>query len=281
MGGHAGTMPAAAIRCGPSWTSQSVPTATRRGPNRIRTACRRAAVASGEAPEAGARTPLQVNVKVQCVPGSGDAFAAASVANARESVRERGVARFDVVRAAEDPDAYMLCEVYVDGEAPAEHKATPHYAAWRDAVADMMAVPRTAERWRGVATAGGWAVPEDAADGADASGGVHVVNVHVRVTPGSEEAFKRATIANANASLDEPGVARFDVLQGEEDPTRFLLVEVYRDADGAPKAHKATAHYAAWRDAVAGMMAEPRSATAYRSVFPPTFDGWTSPRASE
>ena len=121
-----------------------------------------------------------------------------------------------------------------------------------------------------------------AAGGADARHeALHVVHVHVRVTPGSEDAFVRATVANANASLEEPGVARFDVLQGEEDPTRFLLVEVYADAAEAPAAHKATTHYAAWRDAVAGMMAEPRAAAVYTSLFPATFDGWTSPRNTQ
>ena len=95
-----------------------------------------------------------------------------------------------------------------------------------------------------------------------------VVHVHIHVKPECVEAFRRATVENARNSVREPGVARFDVAQQADDPTRFVLVEAYRTAE-APAAHKATAHYAAWRDAVAEMMAEPRAAVKYANVFPP------------
>lgn len=95
-----------------------------------------------------------------------------------------------------------------------------------------------------------------------------VVHVHVHVKPECVEAFRRATVENARNSVREPGVARFDVAQQADDPTRFVLVEAYRTAE-APAAHKATAHYARWRDAVAEMMAEPRAAVKYANVFPP------------
>jgi len=94
-----------------------------------------------------------------------------------------------------------------------------------------------------------------------------VVHVQVRVKPESVEAFKQATLANARASLQEPGIARFDVVQHQDDPTRFVLVEVYLDAR-APLAHKETPHYQAWRDTVASMMAEPRSSSKFTNVFP-------------
>lgn len=94
-----------------------------------------------------------------------------------------------------------------------------------------------------------------------------VVHVHVHVKPDCVEAFKQATVENARHSLQEPGIARFDVLQQADDPTRFILVEVYRTPD-APARHKETAHYAAWRDAVADMMAEPRHSVKYANVFP-------------
>ncbi|HEY1107096.1 MAG TPA: antibiotic biosynthesis monooxygenase [Opitutaceae bacterium] len=94
-----------------------------------------------------------------------------------------------------------------------------------------------------------------------------VVHVHVRVKPESIDAFKAATFANARASVQEPGIARFDVVQQADDPARFVLVEAYRDA-AAPVAHKETAHYALWRDTVASMMAEPRSSAKYINVFP-------------
>lgn len=94
-----------------------------------------------------------------------------------------------------------------------------------------------------------------------------VVHVHVHVKADCVESFKAATEANAQASLKEPGIARFDVVQQADDPTRFVLVEAYR-SDDAPAAHKATAHYLTWRDAVAPMMAEPRSSVKYVNIHP-------------
>jgi quinol monooxygenase YgiN len=93
-----------------------------------------------------------------------------------------------------------------------------------------------------------------------------IVHVHVRVKPDSVEAFRQATLQNAQHSVQEPGIVRFDVLQQQDDPTRFVLVEVYRSVE-ATAAHKETAHYARWRDAVAPMMAEPRASVKYREVF--------------
>lgn len=94
-----------------------------------------------------------------------------------------------------------------------------------------------------------------------------VVHVHVRVKPECVDAFRQACLANARASVREPGVARFDVVQQADDPTRFVLMEVYRTPQ-APAQHKETPHYAAWRDAVAPMMAEPRHSVKYGNVFP-------------
>lgn len=96
---------------------------------------------------------------------------------------------------------------------------------------------------------------------------MHIVHVFVRVKPGREADFERATLANARASLAEPGVADFDVLRRQDDPSRFLLVEVYRTPEAA-LAHKETAHYATWRDAVADMMAEPRASEKYVNLHP-------------
>ena len=94
-----------------------------------------------------------------------------------------------------------------------------------------------------------------------------IVHVHVQVKPEFIEAFRQATIENARRSRLEPGIARFDVAQERGDPARFMLVEVYRD-EGAPAAHKETAHYQQWRDTVADMMAEPRTSVKYDHVFP-------------
>lgn len=92
-----------------------------------------------------------------------------------------------------------------------------------------------------------------------------VVHVQVHVKPDFIEAFKTATLANASASRKEPGVARFDLAQQQDDPTRFVLVEEYRNED-AIAAHKQTAHYQTWRVAVEPMMAEMRHSIRYSSV---------------
>ena len=101
---------------------------------------------------------------------------------------------------------------------------------------------------------------------------MYIVGVHVRVKPESVEGFRAATMENARHSRQEPGVARFDVLQQLDDETRFLLVEAYREAEDADH-HKETAHYQLWRDTVAGMMAEPRTSVRYANVFPDDL-GW-------
>jgi quinol monooxygenase YgiN len=92
-----------------------------------------------------------------------------------------------------------------------------------------------------------------------------IVHVHIHVAPEHLDAFIDATLANARASREEPGIARFDLIQQSDDPTRFVLIEHYRTPDD-PARHKATAHYAAWRDAVAPMMAEPRRGVTYRAL---------------
>lgn len=94
-----------------------------------------------------------------------------------------------------------------------------------------------------------------------------IVHVHVRVKPECVAAFKTATLANARASVQEAGVARFDVVQQADDAMKFILIEVYRDA-AAAAAHKETKHYPIWRDAVAAMMAEPRTSVKFNNVFP-------------
>jgi quinol monooxygenase YgiN len=99
-----------------------------------------------------------------------------------------------------------------------------------------------------------------------------IVHVFVHVKEDQVEAFKSATVENAGNSLKESGVARFDIVQQMDDPTRFVLVEVYRTSDD-PGRHKETAHYQKWRDTVADMMAEPRTSLKYDNVFPDE-DGW-------
>jgi len=99
-----------------------------------------------------------------------------------------------------------------------------------------------------------------------------IVHVFVRVKHDRVEDFKDATLENARNSVQEPGIARFDIIQQQDDPTRFVLVEVYRTPDD-PARHKETEHYKKWREAVADMMAEPRSSIKYGNVFPDE-QGW-------
>ncbi len=98
-----------------------------------------------------------------------------------------------------------------------------------------------------------------------------IVHVFVHVKSEQVEAFRATTLENAHKSVQEPGIARFDVLQQQDDSTRFVLVEVYRTSDD-PARHKETAHYQKWRDTVADMMAEPRTSIKYTNVFPPEAD---------
>lgn len=102
-----------------------------------------------------------------------------------------------------------------------------------------------------------------------------VVHVHVNVKEDDIDAFCEATLENARASIQEPGIVRFDVIQQNDEPTQFVLVEVYRTVED-PARHKETAHYAKWRDTVDEMMAEPRRSYKYTSVFP-DMNGWEMP----
>jgi quinol monooxygenase YgiN len=99
-----------------------------------------------------------------------------------------------------------------------------------------------------------------------------IVHVFVHVKADSIEAFKQASLENAKNSIQEPGIARFDIVQQKDDPARFVLVEVYR-TDEAPARHKETAHYAKWRDTVEDMMAESRSSIKFDNIFPDE-QGW-------
>jgi quinol monooxygenase YgiN len=99
-----------------------------------------------------------------------------------------------------------------------------------------------------------------------------IVHIHVHVKTEHIEAFKLATIENAGHSVKEPGIARFELLQQADDPSQFVLLEAYRDAEANTR-HKATAHYRTWAEKVADMMAEPRSRVVYSNIFPAD-QGW-------
>jgi (4S)-4-hydroxy-5-phosphonooxypentane-2,3-dione isomerase len=99
-----------------------------------------------------------------------------------------------------------------------------------------------------------------------------IVHVFVDVKPDRVEDFKSASIENARNSLEEPGIARFDVIQQQDDPSRFVLVEVYRTAND-PARHKETPHYQKWRESVEEMMVSPRQSIKYQNIFPGD-EGW-------
>ena len=99
-----------------------------------------------------------------------------------------------------------------------------------------------------------------------------IVHVFAHVKPGQAEAFKEATVENARNSIQEPGIARFDVVQQQDDPNRFVLIEAYRTVQDTAR-HKETSHYLKWRDSVADMMAEPRVGVKHVNIFPEN-DNW-------
>jgi quinol monooxygenase YgiN len=96
---------------------------------------------------------------------------------------------------------------------------------------------------------------------------MYIVHVHIHVKTERVDAFRQASIENAQNSILEPGIIRFDVLQQMDDPTRFILVEIYRQPEDQVK-HRETAHYMKWRDSVADWLAEPRVGIKFQPVFP-------------
>jgi len=198
-------------------------------------------------------------VQVQVKEGQEEDFLEASLQNARKSKGEPLNQRFDVLQQRDAPGNFALVEIYRNADGPAGHKETPHYQQWRNDVADMMAVPRTAVQYDTV-------FPGKATDyhpatlmleRSQGAADVDITHVMVKVKPGAEKAFKKAARANAMESVKEYGNLRFDMLQSVDDPTDFLLIEVYRTSADAAK-HKNTQHYLEWRSTVAFMMAEPR-----------------------
>ncbi|NIA15055.1 MAG: antibiotic biosynthesis monooxygenase [Nitrospiraceae bacterium] len=96
---------------------------------------------------------------------------------------------------------------------------------------------------------------------------MYILHVDIAVKPDCVDEFVEATLANARGSVQEPGCARFDIVQDREDPAHFRLIEVYRN-EAAVAAHKDTPHYAAWAETAIPFMAEPRTKTIYRGIYP-------------
>jgi len=221
-----------------------------------------------------ARSAFIAVVDVDVKEGSEEAFLAASLANARGSMKEDKCQRFDVLQLQEDSTRFALVEIYRAAQGPVDHKAAEHYLTWREEVAPMMASPRSATQWDTIypSVASGFAPKALVLERTDPMY-FDITHVFVDVVPGMEEEFRAATLANAQASVREAENLRFDVLRGVDDPTKFLLIEVYRTPRGAAE-HKETEHYLTWRKTVADMMASPRSAKKYRNHFPNLPAGW-------
>ncbi|CAJ1436081.1 unnamed protein product [Effrenium voratum] len=201
-------------------------------------------------------------------------FLEASLQNARSSKGEPLNQRFDVLQLREDPSRFALVEIYRNADGPAGHKETAHYAAWRDTVADMMETPRSASQWDTIfpGKASDYHPKTIILERPQGAGDVDITHVFVSVKAGAEEAFKKATRANAMESVKEYGNLRFDLLQNVDSPTEFLLIEVYKTAGDAAK-HKDTKHYKEWRTTVEDM-AKPREGRKYVTHFPSVPAAW-------
>lgn len=237
-----------------------------------------------------------VHVKGALTPGSAEKFHLETLENAKNSILEVGVSRFDYLKRIDvESDDFLLVEVYRHEDAPAAHKETSHYNKWRTAVAESMAVPRAATKFRTLfpppdhwltspaaskstpeemAKSMPWTVKEPFVSGGEKSdnisspeSGMLAVMVDIQCTPDDIPEFIDATLKNCQNSVKEGGVSRFDFLQDETDEGHFMLVEVYNDK-GGPVAHKASTHYAAWAAKCNPMMARPRQASKYVTLFP-------------
>jgi len=228
--------------------------------------------------KAGERVAYIAVVESQIQSGSEEQFLEASLANARESMREPSCQRFDVLQSVEDPTSFTSVEIYRKKTGPADHEATEHCKTWKGATASIMDGPSITTQWDTI-------FPTFASEYAPSALILErspptyfdVTHVFVDVLAGSEGAFIAATLENAKASTREADNLRFDVLRSVEDPTKFLLIEVYRNQGAAQ--HKKTEHYQTWRERVADMMASPRSAKRYRNHFPSLPAGWQGARA--
>ena len=205
-----------------------------------------------------------------------ESFKRATLANAQASIGEVGNVRFDILRDANDDGSWTFVETYADADSNANHKTTAHSKAWQAmkaetnliiSVENYAPVHPSDEDWTySNATQASLEDEDEMGDGS-------VVHVYCRVEAKDVEAFRAACVKNASNSMLEEDNLRFDVFQNVDDETKFVLVEVYATS-AAANAHKETAHYLEWRDAVASMMAEPRAAVKYRAVFPVSRQGW-------
>eukprot|EP00470_Lotharella_oceanica_P012733 CAMPEP_0170182112 /NCGR_PEP_ID=MMETSP0040_2-20121228/26972_1 /TAXON_ID=641309 /ORGANISM="Lotharella oceanica, Strain CCMP622" /LENGTH=267 /DNA_ID=CAMNT_0010427417 /DNA_START=1 /DNA_END=804 /DNA_ORIENTATION=+ len=257
-------------------TRSAASMAERKGPMRCTRAYSATPAAQAQATPADTRDYLSVHVFVNVKEGTEEDFADASVLNAINSADEPGVARFDVIQNSEDPLKFVLVEVYKDGDAPAAHKETEHYAAWRDRVADMMATPRSAVKMKVVfpPKPTNWDYPS-VLDDDDESEEQEVFCHHVtaRVMDGLQESFLDATILNARTSMVEDGVARFDILRHIDDEQQFMLVRVFKSLE-AKERQENSMHEKQWKEDIAQYLEGPLGQADFSNIFPPEIGRW-------
>lgn len=229
---------------------------------------------------------LAVHVKATVNPSSELPFFALASQASRSLLLQPGVLRYDILRNNEDKQKFLMIKVFKDVSDLDAHKTTSFYTDYTREAEPLMQEPRQTARYNTLfpTQSSGWdsraavqpstsATPASTASStaatleADGANGMFAVCVDIAVIPEHIEAFIAATLANCKASLLEPGVTRFDFLQHQKDPNNFVLVEVYNSPTG-PALHKETPHYATWAKTVASMMARPRAATKYTTLFP-------------
>ena len=205
-------------------------------------------------------TLVHIQVKAEHVADFGRSIRA----NHEKSIREPGNVRFDILRSVDDPARFLTYMAYRDEAAARAHTTTSHLLAFREEVEDWMVVPRENVRYEGL-----FPVARVDGDGPPAArtGPMFVTMVYVHVKLDHVADFIEAIRPNHEGSVREPGNLRFDILQSRDDPARFVAYEAYVDG-AAARAHKETAHYLTWRDAVADWMAEPRYGVRYDGLFP-------------
>jgi len=228
---------------------------------------------------AGERKAFIAVVDVDVTQGSQDAFIEASLANARASTKEDTNMRFDVLQSLESPKRFVLVEIYRNGKGPAEHKNTAHYLTWRETVADMMASPRQAAQYETIfpeTAVGfpGYGVIKES----DSPTYVDITHKYVDIIPGAEQAFIEETTKMGKAASQESGCIRYDVLQNLDDPTKFLLIEIFR-SDQEIVFHTRSEQCKLWKKNVKGMLAADPVEKKYVNLFPTTVAGWlTAPK---
>jgi len=226
---------------------------------------------------AGDRAAYIAIVQVNVTNGMEPDFLYATLENARYSCKERSNLRFDVLESQEERGRFALVEMYRDEGGPIAHKETEHYLTWRQQVADWMASPREATQWDVV-------FPEDPSTlepdvimlERDPPVYLDVNHIMAEIIPGQEEEFIEVTKRYIKAARDGgqgAGFIRMDLLRSVEEPSKFLIIEVFRSKDQATKNRRGDNH-ARWNGQVGKMMAETRSFSRWVNQFPSIPAGW-------